>query len=176
MIKALKFSVFVIITATLFSCGNNKEKADKAYNAIIEIEGSVVADNDIVSQSKLAELLAASEEFIKNFPDDERAPAVMQKGIRSAVSLNNYSKAIILMDDLIKNYSTEKTLPEYLFQKAFIVGESGALGEADKIYEQLITQHPEHELAEQAKLAREMLTMTDEELIKKLENAQAAQE
>lgn len=177
MIKMMKALAILLTIALFTSCGgsesNSKKSADDAYKKIIEIEEEVISPNNIVSQSKLAELLDESDKFQKTYYDDERVPTVMQKGIRSAMSLKQYNKAIEMMDILIKSYATEERAPEYLFQKAFIVAESGWLGEADKIYSQLIRNYPDHPLAEQAKLAQEMLTMTDEELIRKLENAQA---
>ncbi|MFP5470186.1 MAG: tetratricopeptide repeat protein [Bacteroidia bacterium] len=181
MKKTLNFIVAASIMLFFTSCGgdsSNKEEkmtADEAYEKLTQIEEEVLGPNNAVSQSKLMELMTEAQNFHKNYYDDKRVPSALQKGIRAAVSLKQYNKAIDMIDVLIKDYATDKTAPEYLFQKAFIYGESGWFGEADKLYEQVISNYPKHPLAEQAKAAREMLTMSDEEIIKKLENAQPVQ-
>lgn len=183
MKKTLNFIVAASIMLFISSCSENngdkenveKPTADQAYEKLLEIEEEVIGSNNAVSQSKLMELMTESENFHRNYYDDKRVPSAMQKGIRSAVSLKQYNKAIGMLDVLIRDYATEESMPEYLFQKAFIYGESGWIGKADEIYGQMISKYPNHPLAEQAKAARELLTMSDEELIKKLENAEPIQ-
>lgn len=177
----IKLLTIASITVFITSCGNNDSNdsegmsADDSFEQVLKIEEDVVGPNDVVSQSKLAELIKESELFMKNHYDDKRVPTVAQKGIRAAVSLKQYNKAISIMDILIRDYATEETMPELLFQKAFIYGESGWTGEADNIYAKIISDYPKHPLAEQSKAARELLTMSEEDLLKKLENAQPIQ-
>lgn len=177
------FKILTIASITLIfsSCSNNnnesdnKMSADEAFEKVGEIEEEVIGPNDVVSPTKLAELVAETEYFMQNYYNDKRVPDVTQKGIRAAVSLRQYKKAISMLDVLIRDYSTEETMPELLFQKAFIYSESGWTGESDKIYGKIISNYPNHPLAEQSKAAREMLTMSEEELLKKLESAQPVQ-
>jgi tetratricopeptide (TPR) repeat protein len=177
----LNFILAASIALFFSSCGgNNSDKegvlsADEAYEKLIQIEEEVIGENNAVSQSKLMELMTEAQNFHKSYYDDKRVPSALQKGIRAAMSLKQYNKAIDMIEVLIRDYATEESAPEYLFQKAFIYGESGWTGEADKIYGQVISNYPNHPLAAQAKAARELLTMSDEEIIKKLENAQPIQ-
>ena len=110
------------------------------------------------------ELKRACEAFDKDHFDDKRGELVLQKAIRASVSLKNYADAIKLMDKVIKNYGTNVTMPGLLFQKAFIYSESNWLGEADKIYTQIIKRYPNDPLAEQSKYAQEILFLSPEEL------------
>lgn len=171
--------IILVLSLALFSCGENKTNsidddaqqeeqvevtADEAFQKILDLEEKSIGANNIVSNANQMELKKTCEEFDKKFYNDPRAEQALQKAVKSSLFLNNFSDAIILMDKIIKNYGTTEKMPELLFQKAFLYSQSNWLGEADKIYSKIIKEYPNHELAEQSKLAQEILFLSDEEL------------
>lgn len=136
-----------------------------------------VMENKLYSQkdrpadfSTANNMLALYLDYAKAFPEDEKSPEYYFKAGEIANSIKNPKLAITLFETVRKNYPDHDKAPYALFLQAFIYeNELKDFDKARQLYNQVITEYPKHEVAEQSKLILPNVGKSDEELIREFE-------
>ncbi|MCB0765052.1 MAG: tetratricopeptide repeat protein [Flavobacteriales bacterium] len=164
----------------LAACSGPGPKADdKALimmGRITAMEDSLF-NNEVLDDRNAQALLDVYKAYATSFPTDSMAPEYLFRAAGlAAKSMGDAPQGIRLYDRVISNYPDWKRIPDVFYLKAFTIdSELGQKGEAKKAYQQVISMFPDHRFAQDARRMMEYLDLTDEELIRKFQEAEQAQ-
>ena len=114
--------------------------------------------------------ITAYTKFSDNFPQDTLAPVCLYKAAQMAMSLNQYQRALTILDNAATKYPTFRRLPDCIFLQAFIYDDKMKdTAKARAKYQEVITKFPQSAYAEQARGAIPLLGLSNEEIIKKFD-------
>lgn len=173
------FSIALI--AGIIGCGLNDDttpenaQAENIKERIAFLEQKIFQD----TTGKLGiehgtEIIGLYSQYVAKNPKDSLAPEFLFKAAEVSMGIKNYKTAISYFENVYKNYSEFDKRIECLYLQAFIFDVNlNEKGRAKAIYERVIEEYPNHKLAQDAVSAIEILTMSDEDLIKMLEEKNA---
>lgn len=102
------------------------------------------------------------------YPLDSMAPEYLFRAAGTHKSMNQPEEAIRLYDRIAHNYQSWRRRADVLYMKGLTLDDDlDQDGEAQRIYEQVINEYPDHPFARDAKAMIENLGLTDEEIIAK---------
>lgn len=173
----LKILVFVVGLAFLGckSSGNNSRENNELSE--IELKDSIYSlekrllNKQLNTNIQTAKLLQeASNHFADKFPNSEDREDILYKSVLAARGMNKPYFAIQTLSKLIIEYPNSKHLVDYKYEKASVFDfQLNAKGEAKKVYQEIVDNHPDSEWADDSKARLETIDLSDEELIKKFE-------
>lgn len=112
-------------------------------------------------------------DYATNNPKDSITPEYLFKAGEVSIGLKDYETATGLFERIYNNYPNFNKRIESLYLVGFVYDEHiGNYGKAREYYEKVLNNHPDHEFADDAKASIETLGLTDEEIIKKFQDAQ----
>jgi len=129
-------------------------------NANLELDAKLIKDYIALAQLHAAFLSSASSS--KN----------ILKAAAVARGYGNNAEARILYDIVLQDFKGSDDSAEALFQKAFMLDQIGENDEAEQLYTAFISTYPEHKLLAQVRLLLKDVHLTEEEILKRLNNAQ----
>lgn len=140
--------------------------------AAIELNELLVKDyfEHDSSVKTIENLMNAYEAFAFSYPNDEKAPAYLEKAAEMARSLGQPDKAISYYDRIFQKYAGTKYAPRALFLKAF-TAESMLNNKkvAKQLYQMFISEFPDDEFADDAQFLLDNIDKSDEEILKSFE-------
>ena len=121
-------------------------------------------------------LVTAYEKYAKNFQSDEKTPMYLFMAGDLALQLSKHNHAINLFDRVLTGYKDHERAPDALFMKAMIYDQHlDQKGRAQALYQQVIDDFPDHQLAKDAASILPTLNMSDKELIEMLKSKEKEQ-
>jgi len=128
-----------------------------------------------INRNNALKFVDGAEAFALSLPANPEVPEYLYKAAEVARSLRTMPKAMSLYDWILEEYADHPKAPTTLFIKGFLLEqEFGQNDEARKIYEQFISQYPEHEMASSAKFLLNNMGKSDEEILQDIESKRGA--
>ncbi len=174
--------VYVFLIAIVgVACNNEATQAPKklspeelkqeAYDEIMAMEKSMMAvqnnDLDTMKATKLSKLYVA---YAMNNNKDAVALDFMFKAGELRMGVGQYLKSIEIFEQLNRSFPNHEKAAETDYLVAFIYHNYLMnLGTAEAKYQLVIDKYPNHDLAQDARVAVKTLGMSDEELIEMFE-------
>ncbi|MFM9985026.1 MAG: tetratricopeptide repeat protein [Flavobacteriales bacterium] len=192
MKKSLKYCVFVpIVSLVIFlgSCGGNGEEeihlsdgmgrdgqaqnglatTDPVLIEIYSLESKVAADTAF-DRTRTLRLFKAYQEYYNRHPKDTVALNYLFEAANLAQKLDKHQRAIELFINFQDGFPTSHRCDEAVYNIAYIYdARIGNKEKAKLYYNKVIELYPTSMWAEQARGALQIVNMSDEELLKFLE-------
>lgn len=122
-------------------------------------------------------LLLRYRDYISVNPRDSMSAEYLFKAADLSLGVNKPKASIAYLDRLIQDFPDFRKGPEMMLFRGFIYeAHLKQHAEAVKAYEAMIKRYPNHRLAEDARASIANLTMSEEELIEKFKQQNAAGE
>jgi hypothetical protein len=154
--------IAIIISFSFYSCSTSR---DEMSAKIFKMESAVESSPEIDTVAA-AELLSAYQNYSAKYPDDSLSPEYLYKAAGLAVALNRGLQAVILYESINHNYPGYRKNPECLFMEAFTYENTlGNIGKAKELYNVFLARYPDHELADDARIAIKFLGKSPEEIV-----------
>lgn len=161
----MKFSL-VLLTAIFVFTGCSKKSGEDYLKS--------AAEN--MKNNKIQEAIADYESFIKDNPENEKAPETLtklasiyqSKMLKSLPERESLEKAAKIYRQVFDDYPKSTQAPTSLFMSSFILANELRKYHAAEIsYELFLQKFPDHELAKSAREELNNLGLSPEEILKK---------
>jgi TolA-binding protein len=173
--------ILLIVPILLTACTNEKEekaaevdagKAEEMATRIKHMEDSLF-QHMAFDQRSAHMLMDVYKAYVGAFPLDHRSPEFLFRAAGVSRNLKDPEQSIRLYDRIVTDYPNWEKIPETLYMKAFVYdNDLQRKGEAKVAYEKVYNTFPDHDLADQARIAIDNLQYTDEELIERFRRMQ----
>lgn len=154
---------------------NNLPSDMKALTGQIEdAEGiirSKIDANEEISGRLIKDYIALAQ-LHANYVSSKESPRHLLKAAAVARGYGNINTAKILYDQLLYTFEDSPQAPEALFQKAFMLDQEQENESAEMLYNQFLDQYPDHELIPQVEILLEDVHLTDDDILKRLEEGE----
>jgi len=164
---------YLLLTAyclllTLASCTSEQQKLEQAIAAK---EKELYGDSTMkVDFSKAKDMIALYGDFVKKYPDDEKAEDYLFKAGEVSMGTMQSNVAIKYFEQYYLKFPKAEKAPYSLFMQGFIYETQLQNTEKAKwCYEKFISDFPDHKLAQDAKYSIANLGKSEEELIREFE-------
>ncbi len=174
--------VFAIITAVmvLVACGGGEsqdpmafakaQKKQELINKIRTLENEVNSNASELDRAKASELVGLYQDFYNQNADDTTAAAFLFNGASMATAIGKHQQAIRMLEAYHDVYKTAPKRPDALYLIGFVYDNGLKNSEkAKQYYQRTIDLYPGTFWAEQATSAMALSGMSEEELLKFLE-------
>lgn len=170
---------YLIIAGILFlaSCDAKESKKkdpvvpeQELRQSIKELEPQVFGDDAKMNTSIARQLQTLYIGFADNNPTNDTAAEYLYRAGEILMGLKDYEASIATFDRLVANYPEFEKAPQAAYLRAFINDEHlDRQGKAKELYEEMIDKYPRHPLANDARASIKLLGMSEEEILKMLE-------
>ena len=164
------FVFFSTLSLLLSACSAPPSKQVEAQNAIKALEAKVATNIETVDYNLANDLATSYMEYAFKYNDDSLAAnylfkaASLQKG-----ALGEYKDAIETLQNFIKNYPKDQNVPKaYFFIGTIYQDNLKEFGNAQTAYQTYLEKYPNDTFAKDARILIENISLTDEELLKKI--------
>ncbi len=176
--KMKKFSLLMIISLFLASCGNEEKPVEEVktidpksalQSSIAELEKKMHS-NPQIDKVLAGQALQMYFEYATNYPKDSITPDYYFKSGEIATAIQQYPQAYANYQIICETYPKYKLIEESYFLQASVL--DNYLNDDEKakvVYEQLLAKFPEGRYAADAKAAINNLGKSDAELIKEFQ-------
>ena len=156
--------------AGLAACQWGQDEKAELQETIARLEKKVIdsasARVDYKTVEVLTELLL---EYVEEYPDDSLAPYYLLRAAQYYQLQGRADRTLALLDSLRQRYPASAQAPVALFFSAVVCdqdldNDSCALQRLDLF----IRQYPDHELADDARQLKALITLSEEELLKRI--------
>lgn len=171
----MKKSILTIAIATIaLTACNNGHKApthDELVQEIKAIETPLMeaAQIESIDTAKGNELLVLYTQFADAFPDDPMSATYLHRAAQVAGGMDRIDDMTAYYNRVINNYPDYAKLDECYYEKGIALDNAGRKEEARKAYQEFLDEYPDHFLAEDIRKALPLLDMSDELLLKHLQ-------
>lgn len=177
-----------ILVVLFFACGgeqgadpNTKTEqpteeviAAEQQKTIAKLEGDLYQENLKFDRRAANQIFDVYIAYAAEHPLDTITPEYLFRAAQVSTGLKKNELAIKIYDRIVKNYPDWNKIVETKFMKGFTYqNHMDRLGAAKEVYKDIMYDHPDHPLAEQARQLIENMQYTDEELIKKWQEENA---
>ncbi|RMG83783.1 MAG: hypothetical protein D6707_00345 [Bacteroidetes bacterium] len=166
----------IVLSAFLGACSQkveDKSKKEKLemIEKISKLEQELInPDTKHLNYKQAQKVDKLYREFIRKFPTDTAAPEYLYKCAEVNVGLGKYHAAAELFQNMQKTYPNHPKTPQSLFLAAFVYDTHlDQKGKAETIYQKVIELYPGTQYAKDAEIAIQTLHLSDEELLKLLQ-------
>ncbi len=160
----LFFSLLILIVV-LNACTNEQqelqnkiEKQEQAFNK--------KAVNGETSRKDVKSLILLYEKYYKENPTDTLSAGYLMKAGEMANLSQMREKAIQFYDAVEVGFKKSSHYPMAIFMKAFIYDEMQDTAKARIYYNKFLTKFPKHKLAKDARISKQNLGKTLDEIVK----------
>jgi len=181
MIKYLRF-LSVVFSFLLVACQGDRSAEEQKPLAkpkvsridldykIQLLEAKLYGKNASFDANLASAAIQLYVEYANNFPNDKKTPKYLFKAGEISNSLGESRNAIAYFDRIYKDYPGFDKYPYTLFLQGFIYEtQLDELGKAKEIYEKVITEFPNHQVAQDAAGSLQNLGKSPEQLIREFE-------
>ncbi|MDP3463992.1 MAG: hypothetical protein Q8S18_14455 [Bacteroidales bacterium] len=167
--KTSRFFLLFITITWLFACEPAKNNSS-ASEAISALENNLYDQEGNLELNTANELISKYEAWADSLPNAPQTPEYLFIGADLSINMPNVSRTMRLLDKIIKDYPTYDKRGLSMFLKAFVYEEQlNDTSLARKQYELFLSEYPEHDFSDDAKLAIRNLGKTPEDLIREFE-------
>lgn len=166
LLLMLAFAISILV-----SCKHEKTEQEKLYDEITAKETELYKDKtEAIDKDKAIEMVRMYAEYADKYTTDTLAPEYLFRAAEISENANQPNNAITYLTRIEENYKDYRNYPLCIFKKAYIYENYLKNQEkARQYYEKFIADYPNHELAEAANSSLMFLGMSDDDLIKVLE-------
>lgn len=174
----MKRVIFLIVLAIAFGACENPEGSEpkqltaeelklEAFNEIMAMEKSMMAvQNGILDTMKASKLSRLYFTYSLNNLNDSVSSEFMFKSGELRMGIGQFIRSIEIFEQLNRSFPRHDKIVETKYLIAFIYNNYlNNLGIAEAKYQEVLDKHPDHILAQDARVAIKNLTLSDEELI-----------
>jgi len=126
-------------------------------------EASPLADVDTILGNKMLTLCI---QFADSYPTDTLTPYYLHQASHVALSMDRIDDMVSFYDRIIDNYPDYDKLDECYYEKGIALDNAGRKDEARIAYQDFLEEYPDHFLADDIRKALPLLDMSDELLLK----------
>ncbi len=176
--RFLQILTIVALTLIAVSCGNTPNEGEVASSPE-DLQASIVSLEKELYQAKTKtklnmalakQLMALYKGFLENNPEHEDVAEMTFKAGELSMGMETYQESIAFFERIVKNHRDYEKAPEATYLVAFIYDEYlKEKGKASENYERMIQMFPQNRLSLDAKAWMELLNMSDEDILKMLE-------
>ncbi len=150
------------------SCNQQSKRA--VDDEIKQVEGKLYDENGHFKDDVANQLLQLYLKRVDSMPSDTLTPEFLFKAADVSVNMRNSSRTLVLLNKFNRDYPNSKHAPMTLFLKAFVYeNQLVDTAQARLAYEEFIFKYPNHEFAEDARIAIKNMGKTPEQLIREFE-------
>lgn len=175
----------LFLTTLLASCGSSEQNDNAPKSEVstedvsAEIEHLTILNENLITAKPQNTygagkmLYIAANDFVKNYPNHEKTPAIIELSAKGAEAMQQYTEAINILNTLINEFPETYITPNYILNKARIQEEKlNDISAAKNSYNELIERFPNDPAAKDAKLYLEnFLGKSQEDILKMLDEA-----
>lgn len=172
----------------LIACGTEQKneepkKEEKAVSNKEELQVEIIKMEEELTKKMRTQfdenLAKRVVEFYKSYadnnPQDSISADYLFKAGEVSIGLKEYEQAAGFFERIYNHFPNYAKRVESLYLVGFVYDEHlSNYGKAQTYYQKVINEHPDHGFADDAKASIETLGLTDEEIIKKFQEAQKA--
>ncbi len=166
--------LFLALSILLMSCNQPQAKDEKtlAIDKITALEQKAFDDEQLAYNHKIAlETIKEYQSFIDKYPQDSISKEYMYMGAQLCKSINLFGESVRKYKTFAETYPNDPRAAKALFMVGMIYEtDLKAADKAKEAYETFIQQFPENDLVDDARFLIQNLSLSDDELIKMLEN------
>ena len=153
----------------LISCGDSQENLSQEIDDLT----GIMKNENYPSKANMEKIVILFDRYIEKYPDADESFSYMELKAKYQAANNNYEQALNTYEDLVKKYPDDSRSADAVFMQAFII-ENYLLDKvkAKTKYSDFLRHYPNHELADDAQFSIENLSLTDEEIMLKLQSFQ----
>lgn len=178
----MKKTLVALGLVSMLGCTESASEKPEALNdknaLVLEIqnlEKSLFDASMNLQKAKAGELVALYKGYATNNPQSDTAAMYLLKAAELQMGLEEYKAADISLERLLKNYPAFDRAPQAAYMRAFIYDEHlDQKGRAKELYEAMIEAYPRHPLSNDARASIRLLGMSEEEILKMLEEKNKA--
>jgi len=170
----MSYSISLLISLLLFGCsiGTNNPKSnldrksteEQAYQALTDLEKSLVQTNLTINKLIADSLYKEALEFVALYPKSKQKEQALVLAAKCSDGLDLSTENIQLIDQLLLTFPDSENAPNYLYNKGKIYEEKlNDVSTAKTIYQDLIKRYPKSELAKNMLLYLDFLNQSEEE-------------
>lgn len=163
--------MLALLLCLLAGCKHEKTEQEKLYDEITAKETELYKDKtEAIDKDKAIEMVRMYAEYADKYTTDTLAPEYLFRAAEISENANQPNNAVTYLTRIEENYKDYKNYPLCIFKKAYIYENYLKNQEKARLYyEKFIADYPDHELAEAANSSLMFLGMSDDDLIKVLE-------
>lgn len=167
MKKTLELLFVVLLAFGMFACGGKKVTEDDLKQA----EAAMFNEDMTTNMDAASKALETFCTFVKQNPDDPTAPDWLFKAMEIAVRQQDAKKSEEICNQLMKSYPDSDRTPVGMFMLASFVYDDQLkdLNKAREMYEKILNDYPESEIAPSVEASIRFLGMSAEEIMKEFE-------
>lgn len=172
----MKKSTFSLLAAllALAACNNGPKEPsrDELAQCIDSIEQPLMnaAQIESIDNEQGQKILDLYTQFADAFPTDTMAATYLHRAAQVANGMGLIDEMTTYYDRVIDNYPDYARLDECFYEKGIALDNAGRKDEARKAYQAFLEEYPDHFLAEDIRRALPLLDMSDEMLLKHLQD------
>jgi outer membrane protein assembly factor BamD (BamD/ComL family) len=173
----MKRILYIVLFGLLLNACNNSQQSNNEDGAkllssekIRQQEVQLMNSKTMVAdQGKAANLVKDYVSFANKYHTDSLAPEYLFKAAELDANVLGAGQAQNIYDRIIANYPGYRKMPQVYFLKGYVYEQRIHDKDQAKIYyEKMIKKFPDHPLSIDARQLVKHLSLTDEELIKRL--------
>ena len=168
--RAKIIAIAVLMTMTLMACHRTSKEPtrDELFNTIDSIEAPLMqsARLESIDTAQGNALVALYLQFADAFPTDSMAAPYLHRAAQVAGGMDLIDDMVACYDRVIDNYPDYEKLDECYYEKGIALDNAGRKDEAREAYKAFLEEYPDHFLTEDIRKALSLLDMSDEMLIK----------
>ena len=171
------FSILLFVACSSEQDNTNDENPHQKFHVnpqqrILELEALVYSDTATILNVPVAvELAGLYTHLVKEYPANKDGADLLFKAGELYMNAKQGNKAIAQFKEVHTRFPASDKAPIARFLKGFVA--ETILNDdqlAKRSYQEFISAHPDHKLAEDAKASIELVGLTDEELLIRLKN------
>ena len=169
--KLLILGCIVFTICAISSCKHEKTEQETLRDEITAKETELYKDKtEAIDKDKAIEMVRLYADYADKFAEDTLAPEYLFRAAEISENANQPNNAITYLTRIEENYKDYRNYPLCIFKKAYIYENHLKNQEKARLYyEKFIADYPNHELAEAANSSLMFIGMSDEDLIKVIE-------
>ncbi|MCF0207070.1 MAG: tetratricopeptide repeat protein [Bacteroidales bacterium] len=168
-----RIALFAFICIFTFIATGCKEKSEQTliYEDITKKEAELYKNKtEAIDIEKGKEMVSLYASYAEKFPADTLAAEYLFRASEICENINQPNNAVRYLTQIEDNYKNYRNYPTCIFRKAYIYeNQLKNIDKAREYYEKFTNDYPDHELAEAASSSLMLLGLSDEDLIKVIE-------
>ncbi len=173
------FLLAVSFLLVMVACSENKKPKNPQQEARANItmleemlrkDPATYADGGRINDSIASSIVKAYLRYAEAYPKDSISPDYMFKAADVMRGQFRWDNAVQVLEELVRLYPEDSRVPNALFFAGFMLhNDLGQNERATPYLERLIAEYPGHRLAQDAAMLLQTMDMSEEDLIKMLE-------
>lgn len=163
----------IIIAATILltvACNHTPKELtyDQLHDSIETLEGQLLTASPLATVDTALgnNMMSLCLQFADSYPDDTLAAHYLHRAAYIALSMDLIDDMVACYDRIINNYPDYEKLDECYYEKGIALDNAGRKDQARKAYQDFLAEYPDHFLADDIRKALPLLDMSDELLMK----------